>query len=206
MMSMTRYLLDTQSGADIAFVHSARSPADLIFRRELEAMELAHARFRTGFICEGDAPFEKWHGYRGRLGAEILAQITPDFLEREVYVCGPAPYMAAARSLLERSGFNMKQYHEESFDFGTLVEDEPEIVETTQALADTAYTISFTKSRREIACSSACRFCLPRGRRVCACRLHAPRACAAPASVSWYRGRWIWSIRVVSASARLIRA
>ena len=48
----------------------------------------------------------------------------------------------------------MKQYHEESFDFGTLVEDEPEIVETTQALADTAYTISFTKSRREIACSS----------------------------------------------------
>ncbi|MFT8586733.1 2Fe-2S iron-sulfur cluster-binding protein [Acetobacter papayae] len=154
MMSMSRYLLDTQSGADIAFVHSARSPADLIFRRELEAMELAHARFRTGFICEGDAPFEKWHGYRGRLGAEILAQITPDFLEREVYVCGPAPYMAAARSLLERSGFNMKQYHEESFDFGTLVEDEPEIVETTQALADTAYTISFTKSRREIACSS----------------------------------------------------
>ncbi|MBO1325007.1 hybrid-cluster NAD(P)-dependent oxidoreductase [Acetobacter sp. TBRC 12305] len=154
MMSMSRFLLDTQSGRDIAFVHSARSPADLIFRTELAAMEQASGLFRTTYVCEGDAPFEKWPGHKGRLNIAVLGQATPDFMEREVYVCGPAPYMQAVKAMLADAGFDMRRYHEESFDFGTLLEQEPEVAEVTQELEDAAYTISFTKSRREIACPS----------------------------------------------------
>ena len=51
--------------------------------------------FRFAAICEADAPFEPWHGLRGRLSRAHLEAIAPDFPEREVYVCGPRPYMAA---------------------------------------------------------------------------------------------------------------
>jgi ferredoxin len=39
----------------------------------------------------------------------------PDVAEREVFVCGPAGYMALARATLERIGLPMTRYHQESF-------------------------------------------------------------------------------------------
>jgi ferredoxin-NADP reductase len=41
--------------------------------------------------------------------------IAPDYLEREVFCCGPTPYMSAVKRMLEAVGFDMKNYHEESF-------------------------------------------------------------------------------------------
>ncbi|WP_294272652.1 iron-sulfur cluster-binding domain-containing protein, partial [Propionivibrio sp.] len=39
----------------------------------------------------------------------------PDFVEREVFVCGPSGYMDCVRSTLERIGYPMHRYHQESF-------------------------------------------------------------------------------------------
>ncbi|VTP64992.1 NADH oxidoreductase hcr [Serratia rubidaea] len=41
--------------------------------------------------------------------------MAPDFMEREVYCCGPTPYMKAVRTMLQEVGFDMRRYHEESF-------------------------------------------------------------------------------------------
>jgi ferredoxin len=41
--------------------------------------------------------------------------IATDFMEREVFCCGPAPYMNAVKKLLQTNGFDMSRYHEESF-------------------------------------------------------------------------------------------
>ena len=120
VMSMTRTLFDLGSDADIVFVHAARTPADIIFRRELEAIAAVMPNIRVVHICEGDYPSERWMGLRGRLTTAALQAIAPDLAERVTYTCGPPAYMAAVRRVLGEAGYDMANYHEESFAFDSL--------------------------------------------------------------------------------------
>jgi ferredoxin-NADP reductase len=151
LMSMTRTHHDLASGADIAFVHSARSPADLIFHGELALMAREQSGLRVTTICETDAPLSTWTGYRGRIDAARLMVIAPDFREREVFVCGPGPYMAGVRAMLVEAGFDMARYHHESFDFGELTGDAAEPEAPVDAGAKT-FKVEFASSRRSLDC------------------------------------------------------
>lgn len=148
LMAMSREAHDLALDTDIVFLHSARSPADLIFREELALIARNLPGFRSHALCEADSPGESWAGLRGRLTIDALRALAPDFAAREVFTCGPAPYMAAVRALLTAAGFDMAHYHEESFDFGAGAEPEA-------APADTgvrSFRVEFTKSRRVIDC------------------------------------------------------
>jgi ferredoxin-NADP reductase len=150
LMSMARAHFDQASQADIAFAHSARTPADLIFRRELEMMAAARPKFRFAPICEAGAPGEAWGGYDGRLDLARLSLIAPDFREREVFLCGPSPYMAAARAMLAGAGFDMARLRAESFDFAELAAESPAVAAEAAGAAEARFTVEFTKSRRTI--------------------------------------------------------
>ena len=153
LMSMARAHDDRSSGADILFVHSARSPADIVFRDEQALIARHHGGFRSIAICETDAPHEVWGGYRGRLDPGMLASIAPDLHEREVFVCGPAPYMAAVRTMLAAAGYDMTRYHQESFDFEALSAEQPALPEALETLTEAVvHQVEFTKTRRKIAC------------------------------------------------------
>lgn len=115
VMSMARWAYDTNMDTDMIFVHSARTPADIIFHRELDTMSSRVANFQLHLICERQASGQAWHGYRGFLDFTKLEMIAPDFLEREIFCCGPTPYMDAVRKILLEQGFDMARYHEESF-------------------------------------------------------------------------------------------
>lgn len=115
VMSMARWWFDTDSDVDMKFVHSARSPADIIYARELEYMSTRIDNFQLHLVCEQSGDGQAWAGYRGYVNEYMLRLIAPDFLEREVFCCGPMPYMTAMRQLLADLGFNMQHYHEESF-------------------------------------------------------------------------------------------
>ncbi len=115
VMSMARWAYDTNSDTDMVFVHSARTPRDIIFEHELEFMSSRISNFHLHLICERIESGQSWSGYRGFFDRAKLQIIAPDFLEREVFCCGPTPYMHAVRSLLEGLGFDMRRYHEESF-------------------------------------------------------------------------------------------
>ena len=120
VMAMTRSLYDLGSDADVVFVHSARTPSDIIFRRELETIASTVPTVRVVPVCERDAPREPWSGLRGFLSIDMLRLAAPDLAERVVFCCGPAPYMAAVRRMLDGAGFDMQNYHEESFSFEDL--------------------------------------------------------------------------------------
>lgn len=160
LMSMARFHHDLGTGADIAFVHSARTPADIIFRAECELLARASPSFAYTPIVEADGPLDRWHGFRGRLGAAHLAAAVPDYLDRTAFVCGPAPYMAAVRNLLRDGGFDMARYHEESFDFATLGLAEPlvaaQVLAAERSAAEAAmpafatFSVEFAKSKRTI--------------------------------------------------------
>lgn len=158
LMSMSRAMHDLALDADIVFVHSARTPDDIIFLRELQLMAYNRRQFRLGFVCErrGDQPM--WAGFTGFLNHAVLHNVAPDFREREVFTCGPAPYMAAMRSMLQEAGFDMTKYYEESFSFESTVADASvadHAASTEAASGQSAqYTVSFTRTGDLIACGA----------------------------------------------------
>lgn len=163
MMSMTRTLCDLGSDADILFVHNARTPADIIFRRELEAIASVMPNVRVVHMCEADYPSERWMGLRGRLTQAALEAIAPDLAERVVFTCGPAPYMGAVRRVLEQSGYDMQNYNEESFSFESLPSADRTQVQAAESAGDiapdgtapkgeTSFAVEFVRSGKTVTC------------------------------------------------------
>lgn len=106
MMSMSRWLTDTCSDVDIRFIHSARTAEDIIFNSEIQLMAEQSDLFQPDFVLEN---------HDGFLDIEKLQQLVPDLHSRTVYVCGPTPYMKAVEKMVADAGFDMDNYHYESF-------------------------------------------------------------------------------------------
>lgn len=155
VMSMARTFHDLGEDEDVIFVHSARSPADIIFREELDLMARVNDRFRFVPIVQDVTPLAPSSGLRGRISRAILDLVAPDFMSREIFVCGPAPYMAAVRDMLVEAGFDMTRHHDESFNFETLNATEQVEAIVGEVLLDAqpqvkTYKVEFTKTRRTI--------------------------------------------------------
>lgn len=153
LMSMARSFHDLALETDTVFLHSARSPADIIFRDELALMARGTG-FRALSICEHDSPGEGWGGFRGRVTLATLELAAPDFREREVFACGPGPYMAGVRAILGGAGFDMTRYHEESFKFEDMAPADAAVAPPANSDHVATYRVEFTKSRRVIEVSA----------------------------------------------------
>lgn len=144
-MSMLRTLCDTDDPADVVFVHCARTPADIIFRSELDVLA-ARPGVTVTVLCETDSPDEHWSGHYGRLSLAALLTIAPDILDREILTCGPPAYMAAVRETVGLLGIDPARHHEESFRLGDQDQDRP--------VAGTRYRVDFRRSGRAVDCDS----------------------------------------------------
>nr|MCU0570489.1 iron-sulfur cluster-binding domain-containing protein [Oculatellaceae cyanobacterium Prado106] len=152
MMSMSRWLTDTLSGSDIIFYHCARTPADIIFRQELELMSARYPNFHLALSITRPEPGHPWYGFTGRLTADLLRAIAPDFQERTVYVCGPEGFMQATKTLLLEQQFPPQNYHEESF--GAPKKRKPAPASSpvpTPTPAASGHSVMFSQSDRAIA-------------------------------------------------------
>lgn len=158
LISMTRTLHDLASDADIAYVHSARTPIDIPFRAEMAALAMQIPGLSVSYVCEDDSVSEAWFGPRGRLNADLLMALVPDLHQRAVYICGPSPYMGAARGFLGELGYDMAGYHEESFVFPGPTAARSEQADTMAESARGApedpsgFAIEFTTSGRTFVC------------------------------------------------------
>lgn len=118
MMSMSRFWLDTQPSKDIQFLNWVRSVEDIIFRRELSLLDHQNESFNLEVICTQPGLSENWLGRRGRINATTLKDMVSDIHERVVFCCGPEGFMEQVKACLNEVGFNMENYHDESFDPG----------------------------------------------------------------------------------------
>jgi ferredoxin-NADP reductase len=133
LMAMTRAGIDLGLNRDVVFVHSARTPGDIVFRKELAALQARSSALRVIAVCEAKGDEPDWDGPTGRLSLELLQQLVPDCQEREVFCCGPAGYMAATQQLLLRGQHAPAHFHMESFDLGAAASDAVEVAEAPQA-------------------------------------------------------------------------
>ncbi|MER9581946.1 hybrid-cluster NAD(P)-dependent oxidoreductase [Mesorhizobium sp. M0276] len=113
VMSMLRALTDRADDREIRFIHSARTPGDIVFRSELEALAARFPNVQVTLICSQGGP--AWTGSTGRIGGRMLLSLVPDLHKRTVFACGPEGYMKTARACLDAIGLPPAQYHEESF-------------------------------------------------------------------------------------------
>ena len=153
MMSMTTWAWDSGQMPDITFVHAARRPSEIIFRERLEQFANRVPGLRLRFTVEEPDPFRAWSGYQGRLSQIMLGLMAPDYLEREVFCCGPEPFMQGVREMLVSLGYNMDHYHQESFGAPARTLAEVPVHEDVVPDADTGASILFAASQVQATCS-----------------------------------------------------
>ncbi len=129
VMSMLRQLVAQGAPNDVAFLHFARSPRDIIFREELEQIARSSPQVRLALCVEqADAG---WRAALGRFSQSLLEQVVPDFREREAYLCGPSGFMAQVLQTLERAGADLSKLRYErfsaNFDASAVLEQAQEI-------------------------------------------------------------------------------
>jgi ferredoxin-NADP reductase len=152
MMSMTTWAWDSGQMPDIVFVHAARRPSEIIFRERLEQFSNRVPGLQLRFTVEESDPFRAWPGFRGRLSQIMLGLMAPDYLEREVFCCGPEPFMQAVREMLQSLGYDMARYHQESFGLAVLTEAEAPVLDDISPVDGAVAEITFADSGVVAAC------------------------------------------------------
>lgn len=153
MMSMTTWAWDSGAMPDITFVHAARRPSDILFRERLEQFARRVSGLTLRFTVTEPDPFSAWPGYQGRLSQIMLGLMAPDYLEREVFCCGPEPFMQAVREMLASLGFDMARYHQESFGAPVHSPAEAPVLDDVGPDPEAGAEISFAASGKSARCN-----------------------------------------------------
>ena len=170
MMSMTTHMYDAGRDPDIVFVNCARRPSEIVFRERLEHMASRITGIELAWVVEGTDRYQPWTGFRGTFNQLILGLAAPDYLEREVFCCGPEPFMQAVREALIGLGYDMDRYHQESFhaplpDTGDVPEDitldEAEMAEVEFAI--TGQTVKIAQTETLLAAARSAGALIPSG-------------------------------------------
>jgi len=97
--------------ADVILLYGCKTEKDTAFKQELSALNL-----KQYIILSQESPLVE-DFLSGRITGEKIKKLVPDFLEREVYLCGPEAMMKAVLADLKTLGFPKQQIHFEKFDY-----------------------------------------------------------------------------------------
>lgn len=103
-----RALFEELTG-DVVLVHRATLRRDLTLRDEVERLAQAPGRAVFHVVGARGGPRDVTH-------AVGLRALVPDVAERDVYLCGPAGFMAAAERALREVGVPARHIHLEAFE------------------------------------------------------------------------------------------
>jgi predicted ferric reductase len=105
-----RALFDSLASPDVTLLVRANTPADVLFREELESIAAgtgATVHYLVGPPGSDNDPFV----------ADRLRRIVPDIAHRDVYLCGPPAFMTVAEDRLSAVGVSKRHLHAEQFSF-----------------------------------------------------------------------------------------
>jgi predicted ferric reductase len=101
---------------EAALVYRANTPSDFALRSELDA--IASRRGAQVHYLDGPPPARgSWlpSSLAHLSDRDVLLRIAPDVVDRDVYLCGPGPWMAAVQSALAAAQVPARQIHCEAF-------------------------------------------------------------------------------------------
>jgi len=152
IMSMLRWLADTDSRADVLVLLSFRNLEDIIYRDELKLIAARHQNIKIAITLTTDAITRyQWPGLIGRVNEKKIAELSPDLPERMVYLCGPDAFMAECKNHLLALGLPAEKLFCESFTVNspvTLPKDSG--LDQRPRSKTGSYRITFAKSSKTI--------------------------------------------------------
>ena len=113
MMAMLRYLDDLCLDTQATLLYCVRTRDDIMFRRELEELGGRLKSFRYDVLLS--QPDASWPGERGHISREFICRNVSAFEARIFFLCGPPPFMDAARRILIDLGVTADQIRQETF-------------------------------------------------------------------------------------------
>lgn len=103
VMAMLRDLRARRYQGDVVFLHVCRSPSDLIFAAQLNAIAADFAELSLVVHCTAsDGPFSP----------AVLAMEVPDLAHRKTWMCGPTGFMDAVSAYWDEEGVNAPLHSE----------------------------------------------------------------------------------------------
>ena len=99
IISMLRYLDQTNDRRETLLLYSASSPAELAFRHEIEEMTSRNPRSKAVFTVTRPLD-EPWQGRTGRIDRDLLLEQRPEG-ESLYYLCGPPSLQDDLSSILK---------------------------------------------------------------------------------------------------------
>jgi ferredoxin-NADP reductase len=116
VMSMLRWLTDTNAHVDVQLLLSFRTPDDIIYRDELQLIAARHKNIKLSITLTTDIIARyQWSGLSGRINTKMIAQRVPDLTARAVYLCGPDAFMSTCKESLLKLNCPFDKLYSESF-------------------------------------------------------------------------------------------
>lgn len=111
LMSLIRAWKAQPGASELTLIYWARHRAELCFLRELRELARSHACFRLHVVVTRET-LRVGDELGGRISAEFLERTVPALEQQQVYACGPAGFVDAARQAL---GERAALFHAEAF-------------------------------------------------------------------------------------------
>ena len=113
MLSMIRYMADTNDDRKIALIWSNRTENHILYREEMDKLKERLPRLTVHHVMSRQDNFQ---GPTGRLTREMLQGFLTEFSrEADVFVCGPPAMMNAVIKNIKILGFRGSRVYKEKF-------------------------------------------------------------------------------------------
>ena len=113
MLSMLRFMVETQCNNQVIFIHSAKQEIDLIAQAEISDLANRHGNCQIIYTLTQESN-SQWSGFQGRINEHILDNIK-HISQYQSFVCGPRLFRNTTQALLFKLGLAASNYHDESF-------------------------------------------------------------------------------------------
>ncbi|OAN78634.1 hypothetical protein A8B82_09725 [Sulfitobacter sp. EhC04] len=114
MMSIARYLTETEWPGTIYMLSSFLTPQDYIFQSEIDSLKARNPRMRVATAITNPEGTD-WSGATGFINDRFLQANVPDIALHPALICGPTPMMDAVKETLIGLGVPAGQVRTESF-------------------------------------------------------------------------------------------
>jgi ferredoxin-NADP reductase len=113
MLSILRYIDDYCLDTEVTLLYCVRSRQDIMFRQELDDLQTRLKSFRCHVLLSRPEP--DWPGERGHISREFIAKHVTDLKGPVFFLCGPPPFIDAARAILSDLGVHPERVRVETF-------------------------------------------------------------------------------------------